>query len=274
MTDPISQLSSVPFLRKLWVVVLLTCLLITFPVAMVILLSGPVYRWRDHGWRPISNGARYTYGGLLALWLVAATARAVLQPGGISGEWARSAPTESSPATAASGPATPAGTSEAPKDQAQSASAGGVDEAVATCTSELTIEAVKSAIENASKLEPVEVKDFGNAQETFYDPGSKVHQCVAEAVLSTGSTLVTYQLFKGPSGKPMVQVQTGEKAGMQNVWAQGMKEEFALSAKLAAEHKGSCEPYMDPIAGKQIVSDTCQSSEPAPDQSQDHPHER
>lgn len=91
MTDPISQLTTVPFLRKLWVVVLLTCLP---PVAMVILLSGPVYRWRDQGWRPISNGARYTYGGLLALWLVAATARAVLQPGGISGEWAKSADPE------------------------------------------------------------------------------------------------------------------------------------------------------------------------------------
>jgi hypothetical protein len=58
---------------------------------MIILLSGPVYRWRDDGWHPIGNGPRFVYGGLLALWLAAVVARSVLIPGTISQDWAKSA---------------------------------------------------------------------------------------------------------------------------------------------------------------------------------------
>jgi len=89
MTD-IQPLGSVPLIRRLWVVVLLTCLILTFPIAMVILLTGDVYKKRQGTWQPIKASSRYVYGGLLLLWLIAATVKAIVQPGGIAGMWARS----------------------------------------------------------------------------------------------------------------------------------------------------------------------------------------
>lgn len=80
MSDTAEALAHVPFTRKLWLVVVLTCLILTFPIAMIILATGDVYRWRDHAWRPIGNGARYTYAGLLGLWLAAAVVRFALLP--------------------------------------------------------------------------------------------------------------------------------------------------------------------------------------------------
>lgn len=91
MSDEVQPLPSAPILRRLWVVVLLTCLLVTFPLAMILLLTGDVYRWKDHGFRPIGKGARFVYGGLLALWQVALVAKAVLSPASIKEEWAKSA---------------------------------------------------------------------------------------------------------------------------------------------------------------------------------------
>lgn len=75
--------------RRLWLVVLLTCLLLTFPVALAILASGPVYKKVGDGYAPITKGTRFTYAGFLALWLVALAAKAVIH----SGEPQPSAPT-------------------------------------------------------------------------------------------------------------------------------------------------------------------------------------
>lgn len=90
---------SPPILRRLWMVVLLTCIILTFPLAMIMLLSGPVYRWRVEGWQPIGNGPRYVYGSLLALWLVAVAARVILVPGSVSQDFANSANPDKTPAT-------------------------------------------------------------------------------------------------------------------------------------------------------------------------------
>jgi hypothetical protein len=87
--------------RRLWVVVLLTILLITFPIALIILLTGPVYRKRAKDLQPISKAGRYIYAALLALWLAAIIAKAVLHPG----DWGDSAvqqPTATSSATSQS----------------------------------------------------------------------------------------------------------------------------------------------------------------------------
>ena len=63
-----------PILRRLWLVITLTCLIFTFPIALLILLTGKVYRWRDTGWAPISDKARWIYAGALGFWLLAAIA--------------------------------------------------------------------------------------------------------------------------------------------------------------------------------------------------------
>jgi uncharacterized protein YecT (DUF1311 family) len=76
-----SQSPQPPLFRRLWVVVTLTVLVIGFPVALAVLASGEVYRKVDGGWRPISRGARLTYAGFLALWLVAVLAKAIFHPG-------------------------------------------------------------------------------------------------------------------------------------------------------------------------------------------------
>ncbi len=74
-------LKAPPLLRRLWLVVTLTVLVIGFPLALAVLASGEVYRRVDGGYRPISKGARLTYTGFLALWLVAVLAKAIFHPG-------------------------------------------------------------------------------------------------------------------------------------------------------------------------------------------------
>lgn len=70
-----------PVFRRLWVVVTLTVLLLTFPVALLILLTGPVYkRAADGAFTPISNKSRYIYAGVLGLWLVAVVAKSIIAP--------------------------------------------------------------------------------------------------------------------------------------------------------------------------------------------------
>jgi hypothetical protein len=67
MTDNIQIAEAVPFYRRLWFVVLLTFLL--FPVSLIILVTGNVYRRKDGTRHPIGKGFRYAYAGFLALWL-------------------------------------------------------------------------------------------------------------------------------------------------------------------------------------------------------------
>jgi len=90
-----SAVQAAPLYRRLWAVVVLTCLLITFPIAMIILFTGEVYRRKEGVLSPISRSGRHVYAGLLALWLAALVGRAViLEKGGPTAQ----------PATASSGP--------------------------------------------------------------------------------------------------------------------------------------------------------------------------
>ena len=124
----------VPLVRRLWFVVLLTCLLITFPVALIILASGPIYKKGENGPEPISRGARLTYAALLALWLVALVAKAIIHPGdwGTDGSKGQSpppqttaqangtaAPNAPNAPTAATVPANPSAAPSPPAAQAQ-----------------------------------------------------------------------------------------------------------------------------------------------------------
>lgn len=77
-----------PIIRRLWFVIVGTLLL--FP-ALLILATGTAYRRWESGWQPISHKARYIWLGALVCWLILATAKAVLSPGGIEQQWADSA---------------------------------------------------------------------------------------------------------------------------------------------------------------------------------------
>jgi uncharacterized protein YecT (DUF1311 family) len=92
---------NVPALRRLWLVVLLTCLIITFPIALIILVSGPVFKKGENGPEPISNGARWTYAGFLGLWLLAVLAKAIVHPG----DWETVPPTVQTASTVSTAPA-------------------------------------------------------------------------------------------------------------------------------------------------------------------------
>lgn len=214
-----------PLFRRLWVVVLLTCLLITMPVALVILLTGQVYRRIPDGYVPVGKGAHRLYAGFLVLWLVLATLRVLLQPGGFKQEWANSADSDllksAASQRASVQPQAPPADAKVSQPVANSAND------LPTCDSPEATEAVKGAIEEgaAAKLVNVKVQDYGRATETFYEREKNVRHCAAEAVLNTGATNVTFQIFQGPSGKQMVQAQTGEAADQQSSVDEQMREQ-------------------------------------------------
>jgi hypothetical protein len=258
MSD-IQPIPHAPVLRRLWVVVLLTCLLITFPIAMIVLLTGDVYRWRQGSFRPIGNSARYIYGGLLILWLVAVVAKSVMSPDTVGQQWAKSADPDA-PNSAAAQPAT-----KSVDTASAAATAPNNKEALAiptepakdvpeSCTSETAIDAVKSAIENGpdANTTNIKVEDFGKAKEIWFEQDRNARRCVAVAVLNTGQTYVTYQLYFGPSGKPMVQVQTGQAAEMQFEVDQAKREEAEEAAK-----PRSCDATVDNLTGKPVYPSGC-----------------
>ena len=88
-----SKHETVPVLRRLWLTVCLTLSILGFPLALLILASGPVYRWRENGWTPISNTSRLIYTGALGVWLLAAIGNAIMSPTTLKEEWAKSAGT-------------------------------------------------------------------------------------------------------------------------------------------------------------------------------------
>jgi hypothetical protein len=231
MTEPTNHISP-PLLRRLWLVIALTCLIFTFPIALLILLTGKVYRWRETGWAPISDKARWIYAGALGLWLFAAIANFAMS--GKSGQetWKENqVVTSQSRSEALSGGAN----SEAPSKSTH------VVSEIPACNSDETVSAVKEAIENngGSRLQTIEVQDFGKMVETWMEPGSNIRRCVAAAILNTGSTLITYQLFKGPSGKQMVQVQTGESAEMQYMMDTAKKDQFEKQNATDLQHSAN-----------------------------------
>jgi hypothetical protein len=184
-----SVIEDIRFYRRLWVVVLLTCLLITFPLAMIILLTGDVYRWKEHAFHPIGKSSRYVYGGLLALWLAAVVARSIFMNQGL--------PIFSKLINSGSGESTASNVPD-------------------LCDSSDAAEMVKGALEGSnSAVETVKVLDFGHAKETFFDATHNVRRCYAEAILNTGDSWVTYQLYFGPSGGELVQVEQGVRAEQQ-----------------------------------------------------------
>ena len=248
MTDVAPVPVRAPFFRRLWVVVLMTCLLIPMPIAMLVLLTGPVYRRKPDGYRPISNRARFIYGGALVLWLVIATLKAFLQPGGIQGEWERSADpalvktTQNAPATSTAGAApTPS----------SSANSNGVP----TCDNPEVIQTAREAIDEspAGVTQGLRVRDVGKGQETFYQPERKLRRCVAEAMLNSGSSLMTYQVLYGPSGNLMVQAQVGDAAVMQHEVDKARKEEAE-----AASRPRDCTPHIDNLTGKEVFPYGCE----------------
>jgi hypothetical protein len=88
---------SVPFYRRLWLVVTLTCLIIPFWVALLILITGQVYkRAKDRSLVPIKGSSRFIYAGLLTLWLAAIIGKAIIDPISWQQEWRNNAPRSSS----------------------------------------------------------------------------------------------------------------------------------------------------------------------------------
>ncbi|MDB5822126.1 MAG: hypothetical protein JWR21_830 [Herminiimonas sp.] len=179
--------------RRLWLVVTLTCLLITFPVALIILATGNVYRKVDGGWRPIRRGPRLFYASILALWLAAIVGRAVMSPDSLKSAWDANAPagTTAVAETSANG--------SAPPD---------------TCNSSDAADMVKSAMEDSatSKLITTKVLDFGHALELYYDRKENIRYCGADAEMNTGAKKLSYKLYFGPSGTELVSIKEGEDA--------------------------------------------------------------
>jgi len=249
MTDVAPMPVRAPFFRRLWVVVLMTCLLIPMPIAMIMLLTGPVYRRKPDGWQPISNRARFIYGGLLVLWLVVATLKAFLQPGGIQGEWERSADpalvktTQDAPATTTADPT--------PATAASSANSSGLP----TCDNPEVIQTAREAIDEspAGVTQGLRVRDVGKGHETFFQPERKLRRCVAEVMLNSGSSLMTYQVLYGPSGNLMVQAQVGDAAVMQHEVDKARKEEAE-----AASRPRDCTPHIDNLTGKEVFPYGCE----------------
>jgi len=194
------------------------------PLAMILLLTGPVYRRKQDGYQPISNKARRIYGGALVIWLVVATLKAFLQPGGIQGEWERSA----DPSLVKTIQNAPTRAGAAPEaSSAASATAG-----LPSCDNPEVIQTAREAIDEspAGLTTGLRVRDVGKGQETLYEPGRKLRRCVAEAILSNGASLLTYQILIGPSGGIIVQAQTGDSAAMQYEVDKAKREEAQQAA--------------------------------------------
>lgn len=230
----------VPTFRKLWLVVTLTVLLITMPVAMVILLTGPVFRKRADGWQPLTNGARYAFGGALVVWLVAAMLKGFLQPGGLQGEWERSANPSRPDQTATQ--TTTAAATEAPARTAEPAS-----EDIAHCNAPETIETVKSIIEEngGNQLQRIQVIDFGQVEERWYEADKKRRGCKALADLNSGATVVAYIIRLGPSGKQVVQADIGAAA----------ENTLEVESALTAEYKRRVEAGENPSLDNHLAID-------------------
>jgi hypothetical protein len=214
MSDIASVPDKAPFFRRLWVVILMTCLLIPMPVALIILLTGEVYRKRQGTWQPISASVRYVYGGTLVLWLVAALTRAVLLNPGL--------PTVS-----------PSESQQADGHESSEVSDGTV---LLACNSSDAAEMVKGALESDGTTK---VEDYGRAEETYFDKVKNVRHCKAEAALSQGGLqTIAYQLFLGPSGKLLVQTEQGNQAETMLARDQ-MAKEYERDTVQTADANGS-----------------------------------
>jgi len=215
-----STANRVPFYRRLWVVVTLTCLLLTSWLSLIVLVTGDVYkRAKDGSLIPIKPRTRHIYAGFLTLWFIAAIINAIIHPDVLKEDIAGRASTQAS--------------SGAP--QAAVPSSSQASNAPDACDSSDASDMVKSALENApgAQAESLKVLDFGKAQETWFDKAANIRRCAGVAYLNSGQTVVAYQLFFGPSGREMVQAETGDQASMQIEVDKAKKEEAENAAKPA-----------------------------------------
>lgn len=203
---------SAPFYRRLWFVVLLTCLLVTFPIALIILLTGDVFKRASGALIPIKRTTRRIYAGALVLWLGALIIQAYLHPTSISEAWKASADRDQTASnTTASSPTSPP----------------------LACDSSDAADMVKSAIEDSatSGIVATKVMDYGHAKELWFDTDDNARFCQADAELNTGSTPLSFRLYYGPSGTALVEVKQGADAF--NV--QELKDLVAASKQIAVQ---------------------------------------
>lgn len=177
-----------PVYRRLWLVVTMTALLLTFPLALLVLVTGQVYRRRDGEWQAISGTARTVYAGALGLWLISAGIYGALHPNTYRENAVNTGQVAANPG-----------------NQAE-------DGQPISCDSSDAVDMVKSAVENnaTARLVQVKILDFGKARQVYADRSNKVRYCVAEAELNTGGHQVSYKLYFGPSGAQMVEVRQGD----------------------------------------------------------------
>jgi hypothetical protein len=186
----IGEAAPVKSYRRLWLVVLLTCGIITSPLAFLILITGDVYmRNKDLSFRPLKNSTRYIYAGALVVWFVVAIANAIIHPGVLKEEI----------------------TATNPKSSEQQVSA---EDPLPKCDDADAIDNVKDAMQNGalSKLVQVKILDIGHEQEIYYDKIKTARYCKAQAELNTGSTAIVYKFYLGPSGAKLVLVNKDDAA--------------------------------------------------------------
>jgi len=191
----LSDRDKVPLYRRLWFVVMLTCLIITFPLSLLILVTGNVYKnSKSEDLRPITARARYVYAGVLVLWIIALVIRASLNPQSTEQAWNSNAVDESQVHQSKV-------VAETPKQPI-------------ACDSTQAANEIKNALENAeaSALVQIKVEDFGHPEELYFDKRSNARFCQADVVLNTGAAPLSYVFFFGPSGKQMIQVKEGADA--------------------------------------------------------------
>jgi uncharacterized protein YecT (DUF1311 family) len=227
----IGEAAPVKSYRRLWLVVLLTCLIITSPIAFLILITGDVYRRnRDLSFRPMKRSNRFIYAGALVVWFLAAGANAIIHPGVLNEEIAA--------------------TNTKSSEQQVSA-----EDPLPKCDDADAIGDVKDSLENTalSKLIQVKVLDMGHEQEIYYDKIKTARYCKAQAELNTGSTAIVYKFYMGPSGAKLVLV---------NKDAAAFDDEIAAAKETSAEAQQAKQQPAQPTASAVPAPQTSAPAEP------------
>jgi hypothetical protein len=204
----------IPFYRRLWVVVLLTCLVITFWISLLILATGEVYR-KSNGVRvPIRRGTRLVYASLLGLWLAGLVIKTAMDPGSVTREWDQSAINYKQAGVVAP-PAATSQSTPATQTASSSPNVANAPNPPDTCDSTDAADLVKQAEEDsaASKLVQIKLLDFGHQKEIYFDTKTNTRYCQADAALNTGDTKLSYRLYYNMAGnQELIEVKEGEDA--------------------------------------------------------------
>ena len=244
----------VPFYRRLWVVVCLTMGLVTAPMALLCLATGPVYRRTSNGLTPIAGWARATYAGALGLWLAAVIYN--VSQGGLSEAYQanriakqESQAQEVAQDTAAAGDRAEQPSQVQPSQPSQTAQAGQMGQESPTvvsgqpvaCGSSQAAQMVRSALEGGTnRVMGIQVLDFGGTQEWYFDEPNNIRYCQGRAELNTGSKRLGYRLYFGPSGTPLAEVREETHAfEVRIAIAKGMAEQQAAQQAQQAQQTSS-----------------------------------